>query len=125
MATMFAFGRNYVCFSVDTVITRQVVIVGFDQAGIDIDHIMSIQQRASNNSRVVTFGGKAMKDAVLNEQSIKIASCSVLLGDCENKVIIVKIYELANEPPDSVVIGRLSITVELSLFGMTTWWTPC
>lgn len=122
---MFAFGRNYVCFSVDTVITRQVVIVGFDQAGIDIDHIMSIQQRASNNSRVVTFGGKAMKDAVLNEQSIKIASCSVLLGDCENKVIIVKIYELPNEPPDSVVIGRLSITVELSLFGMTTWWTPC
>ena len=97
-----------VCFSVDTVITSHEIIVGFDQAGIDIDDITSIQRRASNNSWVVTFGSKVVKDAALNEQSIKIAGCSVLLGDCENKVSIVKIYELPNELPDSVVIGRLS-----------------
>ena len=30
------------------------------------------------------------------------------LGDCEHKVSIVKVYELPNELPDSVVIGRLS-----------------
>ena len=93
-----------VCFSVDTVITSQDIIVGFDQAGIDIADITSIQRRASNNLWVVTFGSKAMKDTTLNEQSIKIDGCSVLLGDCENKVSIVKIYEL----PDSVVIGCLS-----------------
>ena len=97
-----------VCFSVDTVITSHEVIVGFDEAGIDIEDIRSVQRRASNNSWVVTFGSKAVKDAALNEQSITIAGCSVLLGDCENKVSIVKIYELPNELPDSVVIGRLS-----------------
>ena len=96
-----------VCFSVDTVITSQD-IVAFDQAGIDIDDITSIQRRASNNSSVVTFGRKAVKDAALNEQSIKIAGYSVLLGDCENKVSIVKIYQLPDELPDSVVISRLS-----------------
>ena len=97
-----------VCFSVDTVITSQDIIVGLDEAGIDIEDITSVQRRASNNSWVVTFGSKAVKDAALNEQSIKIAGLSVLLGDCENKVTIVKIYELPNELPDSVVIGRLS-----------------
>ena len=32
----------------------------------------------------------------------------VFLGDCENRVSIVKVYELPVELPDSVVIGRLS-----------------
>ena len=68
-----------VCFSVDTVITSHEVIVGFDEAGIDIEDIRSVQRRASNNSWVVTFGSKAVKDAALNEQSITIAGCSVLL----------------------------------------------
>ena len=97
-----------VCFSVDTVISSQDIIVGLDNAGIDIDDITSIQRRASNNSWVVTFGSKAVKDAALNEQSITIAGWSVFLGDCENRVSIVKIYELPDEMPDSVVIGRLA-----------------
>lgn len=97
-----------VCFTVDTVITSHEIIVGLDDAGIDVDDITSIQRRASNNSWVVTFGSKAVKDAALNEQSIKIAGVSVLVGDCENRVSIVKIYELPDELPDSVVIGRLS-----------------
>ena len=74
------------CFSVDTVISSQDIIVGLDNAGIDIDDITSIQRRSSNNSWVVTFGNKAVKDAALNEHSITIAGCSVLLGDCENRV---------------------------------------
>lgn len=97
-----------ISFSVDTVITSQDILVGFEQAGIDIYDITSIQHRASNNSWVVTFGSKAAKDAALNEQSINIADCSVLLGDRENKVSIVKIYELRDQLPDSVVIDRLS-----------------
>ena len=97
-----------VCFSVDTVITSQDIIVGLDKAGIDIDSITAIQRRASNNSWVVTFDCKAVKDAAMNEHSIDIAGCSVLIGDCQNRVSIVKIYELPDELPDSVVIGRLS-----------------
>ena len=97
-----------VCFSVDTTITSHDIIVGFDEAGIDVDDITSIQRRASNNLWVVTFGHKAVKDAALNEQSITFAGCTVLFGNCEHKVSIVKIYELPSELPDSVVIGRLS-----------------
>ena len=33
-----------VCFSVDTVITTQDIIVGLDKAGIDIDSITAIQR---------------------------------------------------------------------------------
>ena len=89
-------------------ITSNDVLIGFDKAGIDIDDITSIQRRNSNNTWVVTFSSKAVKDAALNEQTITFAGCTVFLGDCENKVSIVKIFELPDELPDSVVIGRLS-----------------
>ena len=88
-----------VCFSVDMVITSQDIIVGFDKAGTGIDSITSIQRRTSNNSWVVTFDSKAVNDAALSEHSIDIADCSVLLGDCENRVSIAKMYELPDELP--------------------------
>lgn len=57
---------------------------------------------------MVTFDSKVVKDAAVNEQNITVGGCVVFLGDCENRVSIVKIYELPTELPDSVVIGRLS-----------------
>ena len=60
-------------FSVDTVITSQDINVGLDKAGIDIDSITSDQRHTSNNSWVVTFNSKAVKDAALNEPSFNIA----------------------------------------------------
>lgn len=97
-----------VVFSVDTVVTSQEIVVGFDRSGIDIDSIVSIQRKASNITWVVTFDSPVSKDAALNEQSVTISGCLVFLGACENKVSIVKLYELPTELPDSVVIGRLS-----------------
>ena len=96
------------CFSVDTVVTSQDIVVGFYKAGIDIDNIVFIQRKASNNTWIVSFNSKVAKDAALNEPSVKIAGCAVFLGDCENRVSIVKLYELPVELPDSVVIGRQS-----------------
>ena len=96
------------CFTVDAVVSSHDIIVGLDQASIDVDDIVSIQRRASNNSWVVTFASRAVKDAALNEHSITIAGCSVFAGDCEIRVSIVKIYELPGEIPDSVVVGRLA-----------------
>lgn len=40
--------------------------------------------------------------------SVTISGCVVFLGDCENKVSIVKLSELHTELPDLVVIGPLS-----------------
>ena len=44
-----------VYFSVDTVVTSQAVLEAFDNAGIDVDFITSIQWRASNRTWVVAF----------------------------------------------------------------------
>ena len=80
-----------VCFSVDTVVTSQDIVVGFDKSGIDIHSITSIQRKASNNTWIVTFDSPVSKTAALNEQSVTISGCVVFLGDCENKVTIVKL----------------------------------
>ena len=97
-----------VCFSVDAVVTNQDIVVGFDRSGIDIDSIISTQRKASNNTWVVTIDSPVFKDAPLNKQSVTSSSRVVFLGDCENKVSIVKLHELPTELPDSVIIGRLS-----------------
>ena len=97
-----------VCFSVDTVVTSQDIVVGFDKSEIDIDSITSIQRKASNNTWIVTFDSPVSKTAALNEQSVAFSGCIVFLCDCENKVTIVKLYELPTKLPDSVIIGRLS-----------------
>ena len=83
-------------------------MVFFDKAGIDIDNIVSIQRKASNNTWIVSFSSKVARDAALNKPNVKMAVCMVFLGDCENHVAIVKVYELPVELPDSVVMGRLS-----------------
>ena len=97
-----------VCFSVDAVVTNQDIVVGFDRSGIYIDSIISTQRKASNNTWVVTIDSPVFKDAPLNKQSVPSSGRVVFLGDCENKVSIVKLHELPTELPDSVIIGRLS-----------------
>lgn len=101
---MFVFARSFpfVFRSLVATISSLVWIM------LQLISTTSIQRRASNNSWVVTFGSKAVKDTALNEHTITIAGCSVLVGDCENRVSIVKIYELPDEIPDSVLIGHLA-----------------
>lgn len=91
----------------DTAVTSQDIICGFDAAGIDIDQILSIQRRASNNTWVVSFRSPEAKNVALGVPSVTIAGCTVFIGDCENKVQIVKIYEAPTEMPETVLIGRL------------------
>ena len=97
-----------VVFSVHTLVTSEDVIVGFDAAGIDVDQILSIQCRASNNSWVVSFRFPEAKNVALVVPCVTISGCTVFIGDCENRVQIVKIYEAPTEMPDTVLIGCLS-----------------
>lgn len=97
-----------VYFSVDTVVTSQAVLEAFDAAGIEIDFIMSIQWKASNRTWVVSFDNQLAKETALEVASVEIAGSTVFLGDCENRLVLVKIYEAPAEVPDMVVIGRLS-----------------
>ena len=97
-----------VYFSVDTVVTSQAILEAFDSAGIEIDYITSIQRKSSNHTWVVSFDNQLAKDAALKVASVEIAGTTVFLGDCENRLILVKIYEAPAELPDTVVIGRLN-----------------
>ena len=96
-----------VYFSVDTVVTSQVVLEAFDSAGVDVDFITSIQWRASNRAStwVVAFENQEAKEAALEVASLEIAGTTVFLCDCENQLVLVKIYEAPAELPDTVVIG--------------------
>ena len=97
-----------VVFSIDTQVTSQQIIEGFDRVGIDPDEILAVQRRASNNSWVVSFRTPDVKNMALGVPSLEIAGCTVFLGDSENRVQIVKIFEAPIEMPDTVLIGRLS-----------------
>lgn len=96
-----------VYFAVDTVVSSQDIIEGFDAAGLDVDDISSIQRKNSNNTWVVSFNSDC-KERALVLPSLQIAGCSVVLGDSENTTVIVKIYEAPDEMPDTMIIGRLS-----------------
>lgn len=97
-----------VYFSVDSVCSSQEILQAFDKAGIDIDEISSIQRKASNKSWVVTFDSAITKEDALEVATIEIGGVPVFLGDCENRVVLVKIYEAPAELPDTALIGRLS-----------------
>ena len=97
-----------VYFSVDTVVTSQQILEAFDAAGIDFDCITSIQWWASNSSWIVSFDSALAKETVLKTASVEIGGTAVFLGDCENSLVLVKIYEAPNELPDTALIGRLS-----------------
>lgn len=67
-----------VVFLEDTIVTSKDIVVGFDRSGIDIDSIVSIQRKASNNTWVVTFDSPLLKDAALNEQCHYLRLCHLL-----------------------------------------------
>ena len=92
----------------DAVVTSENILHAFDEAGIDTDEITSVQWRMSNRSWVASFENQEAKELALEKASIQVAGYTVFLGDCENRLASVKIYEAPNELPDMTVIGCLS-----------------
>ncbi|XP_022809299.1 MAP7 domain-containing protein 2-like [Stylophora pistillata] len=88
-------------FSVDTLVTTQLTLESFDAASIDIDSITSVQRKSSNKSWIVTFASRAAKEAALEIQHVTMSGLSVFLGDCDNHLALVKIYEAPAELPDT------------------------
>lgn len=92
-------------FSVDTVVTSQEILEAFDAASIDVDFITSIQRRSSNRTWVVSFNNQLAKETALEVASVEIGGSTVFLGDCENRLVLVKIYEA----PSSCLILMSSV----------------
>lgn len=102
-------GKNLsVYFSVDAVVTSENILVALDEAGIDTNEITHIQRRTSNRTWVVSFESQLAKETALEVASIQISGPTVFLGDCENRLVLVKIYEAPSELHYTVVIRGLS-----------------
>lgn len=95
-------------FFVDTIITSQEILQAFDKAGIDIDEIVCIQRKMSNRSWVVTYDSPVTKEAALEVASVEIGGHTIFLGECEHRLVLVKIYEAPAELSDTALIGRMS-----------------
>ena len=100
--------RNSVYFSVDTIVSSLEILEAFDEAGTDISEIASVQRRASSRSWVVSFDSPMTKEAAVEIATVEIGRVTVFLGDSENRVVLVKVYEAPAELPDTAIIGRLS-----------------
>lgn len=97
-----------VYFSLDTSVPTNEIIMAFDIAGVDYEDIISIQRRLSSNTWVVALRTAEAKEHILSIWGVTIAGQTVFVGDCDNKISLVKVYNAPNEMPDSVIIGRLS-----------------
>jgi len=51
----------------------------------------------SNKSWVVTFDSPVTKEAALEVASVEIGSHTIFLGECEHRLVPVKIYEAPGE----------------------------
>lgn len=86
-----------VYFAVDTMVTSQTILEAFDAASIDIDEITSIQRKALNKTCIVTFDLQLAKEAALVVACVEIGGSTIFLGDCENRLVLVKLYEAPAE----------------------------
>ena len=97
-----------VTFAVDDEVSSSNIVDAIMNAGVDAEHIHSIQFRNSNRSWCVTFTDQLSKETILEKGVIHLDSVPVFIGDADFWVVIVKMYEAPPEMPDTVLIGRLS-----------------
>ena len=95
------------------------IATGFDNAGIRVEKIVSIQRNLSNNTWTVAFIVEDAKASALAVPSISVAGCQVFVADSEHSTVVVKLYEIPFEMPDSAVIGMLSHYGRVLLFAAT------
>lgn len=105
-------------FSLDAPVSSIEVLAGLENAGIDRDFISCLQFNSSNHTWVVSFNSLDVKNIAIGHHEILINGHQCYLSNCENRVVIVKIFETPSEMPDSILIGRLSVYGRVFSF----WW---
>ena len=97
-----------ITFAVDNEVSSANIVQAIADAGVEAEHIESIQHRSSNRSWCVQFTDQLSKEFILEKGVIQLGGVPVFIGDADFHVVIVKIYEAPPGMPDTVVLGRLS-----------------
>lgn len=84
------------------------VIKAFIKAGIEADHIFSVQYHGSNWLWCILFTNQHTKNFVLEKGLIHFGNVPVFRGDADYQTVIVNVYEAPPKMPDTVVIGWLA-----------------
>lgn len=96
-------------FSLDAPVSSVEVLEGLDNSSIERDFISCLQFNSSTHTWVISFTSMDAKNIALGHHELLISGHQCYLSDCENRVVIVKMFETPSEMPDSVLIGRLSV----------------
>lgn len=96
-------------FSLDAPVSSIDVLEGLENAGIERGFISCLQFNSSSHTWIISFTSMDAKNIALGHHEVLVCGHKGYLSDCENRVVIVKIFESPSEMPDSVLIGRLSV----------------
>ena len=97
-----------VYFSVDTKCSSHEIVNGLDAIGIDSEYISAIQHRNASGSWAMTFNDPLAKAKVVGSTDFFFLGCKFFAGDCDQCILLIKIYEAPPEMPDTVRLGHLS-----------------
>ena len=106
-----------ITFAIDDEVSIADIVQAIVDAGVEAEHIKSIQYRSSNCSWCVQFRDQLLKEFILEKGVIQLCGVTVFIGDADFRVVIVKIYEAPPKMPDTVVLGRLSHYGHVLSFG--------
>ena len=67
--------------------------------------VRSVQRKVSNNSWIVTFVDKNVKENLIRNPVLRIKNSYVFVTDADAETLFVKIYETCDEMPDTVIIS--------------------
>ena len=98
-----------VTFSGDGNFTSADIMDALEDRDFDVCAVVrSVQRKVSNNSWVVTFVDKDVKENLIRNPVLRIKNSYVFVTDADAETVFVKIYEACDEMPDTVIIGRLA-----------------
>ena len=94
-----------VTLSVDDEISSSDIVETIIWAGVDVEHIDSIEFCSSNRSWCLTFTDQLSKEFILEKGVLHFGSVLVFVSNTDFRVVIVKVYEPLPKMCDTLLIG--------------------
>lgn len=96
-------------FSLNAQVSSVDVLEAFYRVGVGPEHVTCVQFNSSNHLWTVSFKDREGKYQITGLHQILVKGHQCFMSDCDNRTVIVKIFDAPNEMPDYVLVGRLSV----------------